>query len=104
MTNEQRISLRNRRLLRPVPVCKSAQLCDVPFDYGLRLMILNWIGECTEGEFYMSHSVLYFCDAKDAMAYKLFDVRAKFEMWMKLGEGKEDKSLKVDIRNGYDYR
>ena len=98
MTNEQRISLRNRRLLDPVTVCKSTQLCDVPFDYGLRRMILDWIGECTTGEFYMCHTVLYFCDEKDAMAYKLFDVQAKYEMWLKLSE---DKSLKVDMRNGY---
>lgn len=84
MTNEERVSLRNRRLLWPVPVSKSAQLFELPFDYALRTLVLDWIGEYTVGEFYMSHNVLYFCEEKDAMMYKLSDAGNKCKVFLKL--------------------
>lgn len=79
MTNAEAKKLRDRRLLHPVAVSKSAQLFTLPIELGLRKFILAWIGKYTTGEFYLSSSVLYFCDEQDAMAYTLYNVKEKCE-------------------------
>lgn len=90
MNTEQAKNVRERRLLAPVPVCKSVQLFDMPatgsmaIRSGFRGIILDWIADYTIGEFYLSSSVLYFCEAQDAMAYKLCDARAKADAWTAL--------------------
>ena len=90
MNKEQAENVRSRRLLRPVAVCKSTQLFDMPTTgsqalvSGFRGIILDWIADYTIGEFYLSSSVLYFCEEQDAMAYKLCDARAKADSWVAL--------------------
>jgi len=82
MTNEERNNLRNRRLLAPVAVSKSKQLFSLPMTYainGFRGLLLDWIAQYTVGEFYLSSTVLYFCEEQDAMAYKLYNAREKCE-------------------------
>ena len=61
MNAEQAKNIRARRLLAPVPVCKSTQLFDLPVSYaanGFRSLLLDWIAEYTTGEFYLSSTVL----------------------------------------------
>ncbi len=93
MDKDLATNLRNRRLLWPVSVCKSSQLFDLPVTFatnGFRKLLVEWIAEHTVGEFYLSSTVLYFCEEQDAMAYKLYDARAKCEMFVKLKHERKD--------------
>ena len=97
MNKEQAENVRGRRLLSPVPVSKSAQLFALPVKFatdGFRGLMLDWIADYTVGEFYLSSTVLYFCNEQDAMAYKLYDARDKCEMFNKLRK-KEEAQAKL---------
>ncbi len=93
MDNETATNLRERRLLWPVTVSKSAQLFDLPVSFavdGFRALLVAWIADYTVGEFYLNSTVLYFCEEQDAMAYKLYNAREKCEMFVKLNKEQTD--------------
>lgn len=77
-------SVNERRLTWPVKAEKPSNVFQCPLDYGVRNMILDWMDEHTSGEFYIGPNTIYFVEDKDAMAFKLWDVLAKIEMWKTL--------------------
>lgn len=66
-------TLRDRRLLHPVPIEKRKRnnVFVIPMDYGLRNRLLDWMDDHTTGDFYIGSQLLYFCEDSDVTMYLL---------------------------------
>lgn len=46
---------------------------------NIRMKVLEWIDENTEGDFYIGSQLLYFCEDIDATAYIMFDMQKRVD-------------------------
>ena len=60
MNRTEKDSLRDRRLLRPVPAIQAGNLFDVPPSIIPKKKLKEWIGTHTTGEFYLCADVIFF--------------------------------------------